>query len=49
MSLSVISNTPQVSVTEYNKLQAEIQQLKRDLQVNQKKKKTHVNWIQNDF
>ena len=30
---AVISNTPQVSVTEYNKLQAEIKQLKRDLQV----------------
>jgi len=34
----VISNTPQVSVTEYNKLQAEIQQLKRDLQVARKDK-----------
>ena len=32
-SFAVISNTPQVSVTEYHKLQAEIQQLKRDLQV----------------
>ena len=29
----MISNTPQVSVTEYHKLQAEIQRLKRDLQV----------------
>ena len=29
----MISNTPQVSVTEYHKLQAEIRQLKRDLQV----------------
>jgi len=29
----VISSTPQVSVTEYNKLQAEIRQLRSDLQV----------------
>lgn len=37
-SPAVISNTPQVSVTEYNKLQAEIRQLKRDLQVSNKMK-----------
>ena len=30
---TAISNKPQVSVTEYNKLQAEILQLKKELQV----------------
>lgn len=41
----VISNTPQVSVTEYHKLQAEIQQLKRDLQL-ARKDKTAVPTVQ---
>ena len=30
---AVISNTPQVSIKEYNKLKAEIRRLKKDLQV----------------
>ncbi|KAJ7384713.1 spermatogenesis-defective protein 39 [Desmophyllum pertusum] len=34
----VMSSTPQVSVTEYNKLQAEIRQLRRDLQAARKDK-----------
>lgn len=34
--LPVISSAPQVSVTEYNKLQAEIRQLRSDLHVSNK-------------
>lgn len=44
ISDAVISNTPQVSITEYNKLKAEIRRLKKDLQTS--KDKTPVPSVQ---